>query len=106
MAMIEWKRIEDELPEFETDVLIWIDCEKCRTNQDHSHACVCTPWNFPNSFQRGTYCKGVKGDPYEHKYPKQMQENYWSPITPSHWAYVNSPFSHLLRECEETKGTK
>lgn len=89
---IDWKDVSVELPELNTDVLIWIGCEKCRNGENHCHQCVAAAWNFPESFQRGRYCKGVKGDFYADRYSTEMQENYWSPCKPTHWAYVSSPF--------------
>lgn len=90
--MIKWKIPSFELPEYGVPVLIWIDCQQCREGNGHNHSCISTPWNFPNSFQRGMYCKGMKDNAYAHKYPKDVQEDYWTPIKPSHWAYINSPF--------------
>ena len=89
--MIEWFREEDKKPEYNTPVLVWFDCKKCRKGDEHMHQCVAADWNFPNSFQRGSYCKGMKGDHFEDRYPKEILEDHWCPMKPSHWAYVNKP---------------
>lgn len=94
--VMEWIKEEAEKPLYGIDVLIWIDCEKCRFNEEHSHMCVASLSNFPNSFQRGTYVKGISNDvPYAHKYPAIMFEDHWCPIKPSHWKYVSSPFTEV-----------
>ena len=89
--MIEWKKEENEKPEYNLPVIIWLRCKKCEKNEPHSHHCLAHPGNFPNSFQRGTYCKGLKNDMFADRYSPEMQEDYWSPRKPSHWAYINPP---------------
>ena len=91
--MIKWHEEAKEKPEYGLDVLIWIDCENCRLDKDHSHICIAAQWNFPNSFQRGNYVEALPKDTFmAERYNKKAFEDHWSPIKPSHWAYVNSPF--------------
>lgn len=90
--MINWKKEKEEKPKYDTDVLMWNDCYKCRKQLAHMHTCLASPANCPNSFQKGRYVKGVDpNDLYAHKYPKEMLRDYWSPFQPSHWAYVTPP---------------
>ena len=92
---MQWIDENSEKPPYDTPVLIWIDCENCRADENHSHPCVATEWNFPNSFQRGTYVKGIsEDDRYAYKYHQSMLEDHWCPIKPSHWAYIPSPFDN------------
>ena len=94
--MNEWILEQDEKPPYETPVLGWHTCESCRDNKEHRHNLLARSYPVHGPFI-ATYHKPdmtlvnyyrSKGDYSWDRYA----EPYWSPIKPTHWKLIDSPY--------------
>lgn len=92
---MNWIKVEDEQPPFDTFVLAWKTCEKCSKHIRHSvnllleviphHGPFIAKLHAPDPFTVQWYRN--KGD---HSMDHRL-EPQWDPAKPSHWMKIESP---------------
>lgn len=83
------KTSETSPPDYNLRVLGWKECDKCRQQERHGH------WMIEHSGESEPfityYCRGNKSI-------KEIEEDYWSPIEPTYWCYIQDPITGKLLE--------
>ncbi len=94
--MSEWINVEDYKPPFGEPVLGWNTCESCRDNKDHTHNLLARSYPIhgplivkfhPPDMALVNHYRNKGDHSWDH-----YSEPYWSPIKPSHWKFIESPY--------------
>lgn len=95
---MKWFKTEEKLPPYNENILLWIECEKCRDNVIHSHDCRARSYPIHGAVI-GHYCKA---DPLAADYCKKegrkemaekVSQDYWFPATPKYWCFIKTPYN-------------